>query len=114
MFLQWMDLVMENVLQTDVDHGQALRVDRTTFAKRQAHSQIHAFMDCYQKDMIGRLTPKPASYEQSQERIMVIAQAENDNAGGPEEKTVHRNSDRERLHKIWLAMKPVFKPSTAF
>lgn len=105
---------MKIVLPTDVHPSQALRVDRTTFAKKQAHSQIHAFMDCYQKDMIGRLTAKPASYEQSQDRKMVIAQAENDNAEGRKEKTAHRNSDRERLHKIWLAMKPVFKPSTTF
>jgi hypothetical protein len=109
-----MELVMENLISSDTDPVQALRIDRTAFAKKQAHNQIHAFMDCYQKDMIGRLAPKSMAYGQPQEIKPIPSQAENDNGGTLKETTAHPKSDRERLHKIWLAMKPVFKPSTAF
>lgn len=105
---------MENLISSDADHVQAPRINRTAFAKKQAHNQIHAFMDCYQKDMIGRLAPKSLAYGQAQEPKPLSVHAENDNGAVLNKIALHPKNDRERLHKIWLAMKPVFKPSTSF
>ena len=105
---------MENLKAGEADQIQTLRVDRTTFAKKQAHSQIHAFMDCYQKDMIGRLAPSPLPRAQTQDTGPVTSSAENDNSAKPANNNTHPKSDRARLHQIWLAMKPVYKPATVF
>ena len=105
---------MENLTKGTADQFQTVRVDRTTFAKKQAHSQIHAFMDCYQKDMIGRLAPNPLPRAQPQDIEPLNSSAEDGSSAIQASNDTHPKNDRARLHQIWLAMKPVYKPATAF
>ena len=105
---------MENLTARDAGQVQPVWREKATLARNQAHSQIHAFMDCYQKEIIGRLAPNPPSLAQSHNTMPLKSRSDQGQETEPASEGHHPKSDRARLHKIWLAMKPVYKPATVF
>ena len=80
--------------------------------KKQALMQIHDFMDSYQKEVIGKLAPQPAfSCETSLEPPRIGHCANDDRAQNPATQSIIRQN-RAKLHKIWLAMQPSFRPKS--
>lgn len=93
---------------------QSGRGEGRMLGKKQALVQIHEFMDSYQKDMIGRLTAHSVSPFVSQSEAAQTPSCANDDQEPNTEGEPNPKRDRERLHRIWLAMKPTFRPATTF
>jgi hypothetical protein len=82
------------------------------FGKKLALSQIHDFMDSYQKEAIGKLAPNTSlSYKLPVEAAPIAHCANDDREDNPETKPTSKQV-RAKLHKIWLAMKPSYKPKS--
>ena len=80
--------------------------------KKQALMQIHDFMDSYQKEVIGKLGPNvSASYALPAVSAPIGHYANDDSKDYSETKPTGKQR-RAELHKIWLAMKPSFKPKS--
>ena len=99
---------MKNMTPHATGQAQPVRVGRTSLGKNQAHLQIRAFMDCYQKDMIGKLAPNPVLNAERHDTTVVETHI------ALETSSTDPKTDRAKLHKIWLAMKPSYKPATVF
>lgn len=82
------------------------------FGKKQALMQIHDFMDNYQKEAIGKLAPNTSlSYMLPVEPAPIAHYANEDREDNPETKPTSKQR-RAELHKIWLAVKPSYKPKS--
>mgnify|MGYP006278794961 CR=1 FL=1 len=83
-------------------------------AKKQALLQIHEFMDSYQKDMVVKLTPHTPPINTAYLPTPRGANSGNDDLSEELDAASKHKQNRAKLHQIWLAMKPTYKPKTTF
>ena len=91
------------------------RHENRLFGRRQALMQIQDFMDSYQNEMVLKLAPTSSSIQggphMEAPRIGVCA---NDDTLLSDKPALSQKESRAKLHKIWLAMNPSYKPATTF
>ena len=90
----------------------ALQGETSQFGKKLALLQIHEFMDRYQKDIIGKLEPMPALLKASHFVPRHAGSHIHDDGSMSLDASSTTKQNREKLHKIWLAMKPSYRPKS--
>jgi hypothetical protein len=89
-----------------------LQGEASQFGKKQAMLQIHEFMDRYQKDIISKLEPMPAILKASHFVPQHAGSHIHDDGSMSLDASSTTKQNREKLHKIWLAMKPSYRPKS--
>lgn len=82
------------------------------FGKKQVLMQVHDFMDSYQKEVIRKLGPNVSPSYALPAVTAPIGHYANDDSKDYSETKPTGKQRRAELHKIWLAMKPSFKPKS--
>ncbi len=83
-------------------------------AKDQVHTQIIAFMDFYQQDILRKLLTDLPNQPLTPACLVEPALSQDSDSEHTTSLPAQAKSNRARLHKIWLAMKPSFKPKIVY